>query len=468
MQKIKTTEIKQGQRFEHALFMSNGQKLLNAGVEITSRHLRVFASLSDSQLYLADSIDELVAEGVVKAIDRGGMRLGQKADRDVLAAGGTLLIEQGQEIEQHHMDAMSGGAYSAQRDQELEQARLRRDRMVMADALIEQLEQDVAGMNLRITPQATDIWHDAPTAATQWPAAGALIAEREGHVQTIRSLMSQIEAGIAPAPQRITTLVDALFDRLLLHPQHVTQLALLCKGRDKYLPDHAFCVCVLAMATAAQLKWSEQHVKQIGRVGLLADVGMLLVPERIRTGGCALTEIDRGRVQRHPAFTLALLENVDGFDPVMKLAAFEHHERETGVGYPRGVRGDQICDMAKVLGVADVFAAAVSYRSYHASKLPYVVMEELIRSAAAGIFCKQSMRALVQAAGLFPVGSYVMLSNRRLAHVLATNVKQLDRPIIRILNDDGQPTEHVIDLTQFPVDKLAVARPAPPPASAAA
>jgi hypothetical protein len=57
----------------------------------------------------------------------------------------------------------------------------------------------------------------------------------------------------------------------------------------------------------------------------------------------------------------------------------------------------------------------------------------------------------------------VVLSNRRIAHVLATNVERLDRPIIRVLNEDGSPTEHIIDLTQSPVEKLTVIRPAAAP-----
>lgn len=464
MKKVRTTDIEVGDCLEEALFLSNGQKLLNAGVKITERHRQVLLGLPDPELYTAKSLDELVEAGVVHAVENRNVRAGQKADRDMIAAGGHLIVEQGQEIEQHHVDAMQAGAYAfGAREEAADQARTRRDRMIMADATVGQMLQEVEQISLRVSPEAADIWQNHQPSEQTWPEPEALAAQREKIVQQIRGWYSQIESGVSTSARSTRAVVEALYEQLLNYPRHVTQLALMCPGRDRYLPDHAFCVTLISMAVGAQLKWSPDHVKTVGLCGLLMDVGMLLVPERIRTGGCALSEFDRSRVQRHPAFTIALLESLGDIEPIARLAMFQHHERETGVGYPSGTRGDNICDYARVLGIADVFCAAISHRSYHKPKMPYVVMEEIIRSAAAGIFCKTSTRALVQAAGLFPVGSHVVLSNRRLAHVLATNIERLDRPIIRVINDDGSPTEHIVDLMQIPVEKLSVIRPAAAP-----
>ena len=464
MKKLRTTDIDVGTCLEEALFLPNGQKLLNQGVTITERHRQVLLGLPDPELYTAKSLDELVEAGVVRAVESRHVRPGQRADRDMLAKGGHLIVEQGQEIEQHHIDAMEGGAYAQEaREQQADQARLRRERMVMADVVVENLQQETQKLPLRVPPNSIDIWHEHTLAEDNWPEAHVLAAEREQIVQKIRGWFSQIESGVSTSAGSIQAVVDTLYEQLLNYPRHVTQLAMMHAGRDRYLPDHAFSVTLISMAIAAHLKWSSRHVKTVGLCGLLMDVGMLLVPERIRIGGCALSEIDRNRVQRHTAFTVALLDGHGDIDALARLAMYQHHERETGVGYPCGTRGDRICDYARVLGVADVFCAAVSYRSYHKPKIPYVVMEELIRSAAAGIFCKTTTRALVQAAGLFPVGSYVVLSNRRIAHVLATNIERLDRPIVRVLNDDGSPTDYVIDLMQIPVDQLTVVRPAHEP-----
>jgi HD-GYP domain-containing protein (c-di-GMP phosphodiesterase class II) len=468
MEIITAKSIREGQTFPESLFMASGQKLLNGGVTITARHLAVLRNLPDTQLYRAQSVGELVKAGIVRRVDAKSLRVGQKAMHDLYGAGGNLVLEQGETVEAHHLDAMEAGAFAGMQEEQSDAQRRRRERMMMAEASIEQLCLDCEKLDLRIPAAGADIWSMRPTfSPPPWPDADQLIHERGLHVERVRKWQSQVEAGSELRIAEVQAVVDELFALLLAHPERFTQLALLCPRRDNYLPDHALCVTVLAMAMAARLTWSAAHIKQIGVMGLLYDVGMLLVPERIRQGGCALSEIDRQRVQRHPSYSLTMLSEVPGLDRVIQLGIFQHHERETGIGYPMGLRGERICDFAKVLALADVFAAATSPRAYQQPKLPYVVMEELIRSAAAGIFHKPAARALVQAAGLFPVGSYVLLSNRLTAHVFAANAQRLDRPTLRLLDKENQPTNVMIDLAQVPAEKLSVIRPAPRPETAA-
>ena len=145
--------------------------------------------------------------------------------------------------------------------------------------------------------------------------------------------------------------------------------------------------------------------------------------------------------------------------PIIQLAALQHHERENGSGYPRGTRKDATCDYARVLAVADSFAATTEPRHYRKPKLPYIAMEEIIRSTSAMTFWKPAVRALLGAAGLFPVGSFVKLSTGKNAHIIASNPQQLDRPTIQPLGPDGQPQGPAIDLAIVPKADLAVVRP---------
>jgi HD-GYP domain-containing protein (c-di-GMP phosphodiesterase class II) len=200
-------------------------------------------------------------------------------------------------------------------------------------------------------------------------------------------------------------------------------------------------------------------VKDVGLAGLVYDLGMLLVPERIRAGTEKLADVDRARVQRHPIFSLSMIQSIQTVPPIIQLAALQHHERENGTGYPRGTRRDNVCDYARVLAVADSFAAATQHRTYRKPKLPYIAMEETLRSTTNMALWKPAVRALLEAAGLFPVGSYVKLSNGRNAHVLASNPKQLDRPTIQPLDETGKPTGDAVDLASKKPGELSVVRP---------
>jgi HD-GYP domain-containing protein (c-di-GMP phosphodiesterase class II) len=470
MQQLSTSSITQGQRLDQALFLPNGQKLLNAGVVITQRHLSILANLSDPTLYLAKSLDELVQAGVVARMESQRMRVGEKAQRDVLSAGGTLLLASGDQIEQHHLDAMAEGAFGttgAGNDSHVESAqeaaRLRKERMLMADASVEQIEAEAASLKLKVEPQAESLALPKMRGSVAWPGIEALSTWREQRVATIRLCFGRIEAGLPLEVAALQAVVDDLFELLITHPESFTQLALLCPRRQNYLPDHACCVTVLAMACALQLRWPEADVRRLALGGILFDIGMLMIPERIRIGGCQLSEVDRNRVQRHPGFSVAMTECITGIEPLVKLAALQHHERDTGMGYPRGLRRERICDDAKLLAICDVFAAASSPRGYHQPKLPYLVMEEIIRSAAAGIFDKQATRALVSATGLFPVGSHVMLSDRTTACVISANPTRVDRPVVRLHDPRTPAGGKVIALAEIHPDQLSVLRAIPNP-----
>jgi HD-GYP domain-containing protein (c-di-GMP phosphodiesterase class II) len=200
-------------------------------------------------------------------------------------------------------------------------------------------------------------------------------------------------------------------------------------------------------------------VRRIGLAGLVFDLGMLLVPQRVRQGADQLNNADRERVHKHPFYSLSMLEKVDDCPPIVKLAALQHHEREDGSGYPRGRRKEMICDYARVLAVADAFAATMSPRSYRQQKLPYIAMEETLRLAAAMVFWTPACRALVQSAGLFPVGSGVKLSSGQLAHVIGSHAQMVDRPIVQPLDQQLRPVGKPIDLSQVPKEQLSVVRP---------
>lgn len=461
METIRISNLKPGQIFHQALFSASGQKLLPPHVLLTDRHIQAIRRCGDLEVFGADSLDELVEAGIVDRFDSSKLAVGQKAKRELMSRSGQVLVESGEEVEEHHLKAIRASGSDAFATKH-EDKSSRRERILMADALVDDLLQHVSGMKLRIEPGKGPTWLD-PGDRADWPSVAELAEVRARAVSTITDLYARIEAGVEVEAKAFDPIVDDLTRRLKHHPQQFTQLALLIQGREDYLPDHAYTTTVLAMAIGAAMKWTESDVRLIGRTGLVFELGMLLVPERIRVGMCELSEIDRGRVQRHPVFTLSMLQAVKGIEPIVQLAALQHHERENGMGYPNSTRKDEICDLARVLAVADTYAAATEPRSYRNKKLPYTAMEETIRSTSTNAFWKPAARALVQAAGLFPVGSYVRLSNNGNAHVISANPKALDRPMVQPLNREGQPSGPPLDLADNTARDITVVRPLPGP-----
>jgi HD-GYP domain-containing protein (c-di-GMP phosphodiesterase class II) len=458
MERMQISNLRPGTVFAQELFTASGEKLLNANVPLDQRHIDMIRRGGDLDVLLAGGVEELVAAGVLHRLDSSKLTVGQRIRHSVLNPAGQVLVEADQEIEPHHLDALAAGGRAFEEVKDT--ADKRRERILLGDALVEDLEAEARMLDLRVGVSAITDWFQ-PEPPADWPAPAQLAKVRDEAVERVRHCFARIEAGVSIPVDTFDPLLDDLLDRLSRHPTRFTQLALLSPGREDYLPDHAYTAAVLVMAVAAQLRWPRHDVRQVGLAGLVCDVGMLQVPERIRIGAGQLNNADRSHVQRHPVFTLAMLQALDQTPAIVKLAALQHHERENGTGYPRGKRRDSICDYARVLAVADSFAAATEPRHYRPQKLPFLAMEETLRAASLMVLWKPAARALVQAAGLFPVGSYLKLSDGRSARVLAANPAHPDRPTVQTLDAAGRPDGESLDLAAAASELLAIVRPLP-------
>jgi HD-GYP domain-containing protein (c-di-GMP phosphodiesterase class II) len=215
------------------------------------------------------------------------------------------------------------------------------------------------------------------------------------------------------------------------------------------------------------MKLSLEMVKEVIMGALLCDVGMLAVPKRIRSSSGTLTEGDRARVQQHPIYSLSMMEQVPGLSPIARLMGFQHHERLNGNGYPMGASAASISDFARIVAVADVFAAAANPRAYKTRKLPYNAMEELVHMAHKGMIDPRVIKALLSAIGLFPVGSFILLSNNMTAQVVGANESRIDRPLIRpLLAGKNAGDAPLVDLAGAQYNHIKIARAVTAPGAA--
>jgi HD-GYP domain-containing protein (c-di-GMP phosphodiesterase class II) len=133
------------------------------------------------------------------------------------------------------------------------------------------------------------------------------------------------------------------------------------------------------------------------------------------------------------------------------MVAYQIHERCDGSGYPRGRAAPQIHPLAKIAGVADTFTALVSRRPYRPGMLPYHAMVKMLQDVGLGLYDAQIVRALLNTVSLFPIGSYVALSDGRLGKVIRSNGGTYDRPVLETWerNDLGADPK-LVDLREHP------------------
>jgi PAS domain S-box-containing protein/putative nucleotidyltransferase with HDIG domain len=133
--------------------------------------------------------------------------------------------------------------------------------------------------------------------------------------------------------------------------------------RDPYTHGHERRVGEIAAAIAQEMGLDANRVEGIRIAGYLHDVGKIGVPAEILAKPSRLTKAEYDLVKDHAQQSYEILKTVEFPWPVAE-AAWQHHERLDGSGYPRGLKGEEIILEARVLAVADVVEAMASHRPY--------------------------------------------------------------------------------------------------------
>jgi len=135
--------------------------------------------------------------------------------------------------------------------------------------------------------------------------------------------------------------------------------------RDQMTARHSAAVAHYSQAIAKRAGLSQEQEELVHMAALLHDIGKFILPDRILKADAALTNEDWMLIRRHPQQGARVVSSVDGYGPVAEIIV-AHHERIDGSGYPRGLEGEAIPELARIISVADtydVMTARDSYRS---------------------------------------------------------------------------------------------------------
>jgi HD-GYP domain-containing protein (c-di-GMP phosphodiesterase class II) len=143
-----------------------------------------------------------------------------------------------------------------------------------------------------------------------------------------------------------------------------------------------------------------------------------------------------------------MLAEVRDLPQTIRYIAYQVHERFNGSGYPRGRSGPQLHEYAKLVSVADVYAAMTANRPYRKAMPPYEAAKTILYEGAEDKFDRTLVRALLDTVSLFPIGSQVYLSDGSAARVLRANPGLHTRPVVETIGSDGSPTGQVVDLAE--------------------
>jgi HD-GYP domain-containing protein (c-di-GMP phosphodiesterase class II) len=142
---------------------------------------------------------------------------------------------------------------------------------------------------------------------------------------------------------------------------------------DYYTYTHSVNVGFWAVSLAKVLyRNSYAHdLHELGAGFFLHDIGKVHIDQAIITKPGRLTEDEMAQMKRHPVLGFHILDEARQLTEESKIIVLQHHERQDGAGYPKGLRGAQIHPYAKICAIADVFDALTSNRPYRQGSSPF-------------------------------------------------------------------------------------------------
>jgi putative two-component system response regulator len=149
----------------------------------------------------------------------------------------------------------------------------------------------------------------------------------------------------------------------LAYIQIVEALAASVDAKDRYTHGHSGRVALYAKEIARRAGYSETEQDRIFMMGLLHDVGKIGIQDAIINKNGRLTDAEYEEIKTHPAVGFNILKKITAM-PDLVIGARSHHERYDGRGYPDGLSGESIPEIARIIGVADSYDAMTSKRSY--------------------------------------------------------------------------------------------------------
>lgn len=267
-------------------------------------------------------------------------------------------------------------------------------------------------------------------------------------VKAVRKIAQGYNKGkpldVRQAKRHINKIVDDLF-----YAKDVLVNMIDLRSKSDYTFCHMVNVAVLSVMAGVSMGYNELKLRDLGVGALLHDLGKLKIDDAIYNKPGKLTSEEYEDVKLHATYGFDILQGMKDVNILCAHVAYQHHERFDGLGYPRGLKGKEIHDFARIVALADVYDALTADRPYRKALRPYHAVEYLVAMGGSQ-FDPDFTKVFVEHIAVYPVGSLVELNTNQKAIIASTNNRSKTRPVVRVLTDSsGKPLSQPFELDLF-------------------
>jgi len=270
-------------------------------------------------------------------------------------------------------------------------------------------------------------------------------------VQVAKEALTDIRMGKAVNVRRVKRAIQGIVDQVLSdEPSMITMTTL--RDFDEYTFTHCVNVCIFSVVIGDRLGLDKLQLYELGLGALFHDLGKSRIDHEIINKPGGLAEEEWFLLQQHPTEGLLALFHFHGFPDMpyrQMLMAYEHHMRIDLSGYPKNRRPRKPALFSRIVAVADGFDAGTSIRSYqYEATPPDLVLAELRDNPKRGAD-PLLVKALINATGVYPIGTFAILDSMEMAVVSGVNKdpNKLHQPVVKVISDSmGNPLAEPVTL----------------------
>lgn len=269
--------------------------------------------------------------------------------------------------------------------------------------------------------------------------------EFERSLARMRSVMTKIRNRPAAAVDEAKQLIDDIVEKLMCD-DNVTLHLMNGKNEFEDIYFHSLNVAVIAMMIGRAKGYSAEQLKALSFAALFHDMGKIKIPTAILRKQVPLTEPESNYLKLHTKYGLDMANQIDDFPESAKRVISQHHEMRDGSGYPEGLKGDEIDELAQVIIVANAFDNLCHTPVPSEQKIPYTALSHLYKNCK-HLYKEENLNILIKFMGVFPPGTVVQLSNNMVGLVISVNASHLLFPNVLVYDPSVPRTQApIIDL----------------------
>lgn len=213
----------------------------------------------------------------------------------------------------------------------------------------------------------------------QKPFIAEVVIQRIGRILELRHYQKSLQKEV---DKKTIKLRESNKKIKNLMNQVILTLANAIEVKDQYTRGHSMRVAKYSREIARRMGKSEEAADSIYYIALLHDIGKIGISDDIINKPGKLTVEEYDVIKQHPILGADILKDITEL-PDAAVGARWHHERFDGTGYPDGLKGNEIPEAARIIGVADAYDAMSSKRSYRDALPQQTIRNEIENGAGA-------------------------------------------------------------------------------------